>query len=134
AIAINQVRQARQMVDAFDRNKAQRPEMLLLAAKVARAEGNDSRAVKLLQQSRKQLFQNEPEQPWLMASGGHAGFANPFASAAQQGTAKADADNPWQRPQWLPGSDTSTAELASWDGKQPDAPPSLAQQIDAMLA
>ncbi|MCH1920885.1 BCSC C-terminal domain-containing protein [Shewanella sp. A3A] len=134
AIAISQVRQARQMVDAFDRDKAQRPEMLLLAAKVARAEGNDSRAVKLLQQSKKQLFQNEPEQPWLMASGGHAGFANPFASAAQQGTAKADADNPWQRPQWLPGSDTSTAELASWDGKQPDAPPSLAQQIDAMLA
>ncbi|WP_417760654.1 cellulose synthase subunit BcsC-related outer membrane protein [Shewanella sp.] len=134
AIAINEVREARKMVNSFNRNKARRPEMLLLAAKVARAEGNDSRAVKLLQQSRQQLFQHEPAQPWLMASGEQAGFANPFASAGQQATNEADPNNPWQRPQWLPGSGSATSELATWDGKQPETQPSLAQQINDMLA
>lgn len=134
AIAIDEFDQADEMLKSLSAEKAQQPEMLLLAAKVARAEGDTSRAMELLSQSRQLLFQDEPDQPWLMVSGSKPGFSNPFATASQTTVSKTADDNPWRRPQWLPGSDAPGMELTSWDGKAPAGEPSLAQQIDAMIA
>lgn len=85
AIDIDALDQAHDMLDSLNSDKAQQPEMLLLAAKVARADGDNDRAIELLQQSRQQLQQSTADQPWLMATGGDSsaesrgGFGNPFA-------------------------------------------------------
>ncbi|QSX35314.1 BCSC C-terminal domain-containing protein [Shewanella avicenniae] len=134
AIAVNELKQAEEILRGLNGDKAKEPEMLLLAAKVARADGNSRRAINLLYQSRQQLFQDEPQQPWLMASGSNPGFDNPFAPRAAQAAKQDGGDNPWRRPQWLPGSGSPETELANWDGKAVAGQPSLAQQIDAMIA
>ncbi len=135
AISVNELGQADEMLQVLDADKAQQPAMLLLAAKVAQAKGDDKQALALLNQSRKQLFQNEPEQPWLAAIDGQPSFSNPFATAvADLNTTTVAPDNRTARPQWLPGSDELGLEQASWNANPSDVQPSIAQQIDALIA
>ncbi|WP_192954731.1 cellulose synthase subunit BcsC-related outer membrane protein [Gallaecimonas mangrovi] len=131
ALALKDFDTADDLMAQLSTEKAEQPEMLLLAAKVARAEGDNDTAVALLAKARGKLFKNQPQQPWLQASDSQPGYANPFAD---QNGAKKGADNPFRRPSFLPGGDDPSKESSPWyqASKDSNAQPSLVAQIDAL--
>lgn len=132
AITTKDLDVADQLLAQLSRDQAEEPAMLLLAAKVARARGDNDQALRLLAKSRSKLFEGQQDQPWLVASDSQPGFDNPFAANKAPAKGKAG-DNPWRRPSWLPGGDDLSTEQSPWKAQDtPAGPPSLVAQIDSL--
>ncbi|WP_406664914.1 cellulose synthase subunit BcsC-related outer membrane protein [Gallaecimonas sp. GXIMD1310] len=121
-LALGRGEHAQHLIDALPPSQAREPEMLLLAAQVAHANGQDDKALALLQRSRQSLFKDQAPQPWLAASGQQPDYNNPFRDNQQKPQAN-------QRPAWLPGE--AGVGNSPWQQAK-NQPPSLVAQIDSL--
>ncbi|WP_337878841.1 cellulose synthase subunit BcsC-related outer membrane protein [Rheinheimera sp.] len=132
ALQKNEPERARQLLNKLDWNSNQQPEWLMLAARVAQAEGDHDRATELLVKARKLAYQNTAV--WGQTE--TARSSNPFRDSTET------ENNPFRdrkqkrsfarnsRPEWLPGQ-PGVADIQSAEVSNPSA--SMFEQIDSML-
>ena len=129
AIALDELDLAYEAMDDLSKERAQKPEILLLAAKLARADGDTGLAIELLEESRQRLLKTDIATPWLAGNTYGNSYVNPFADNDE-----AVLSEKQTRPLWLPDGDGNASEQYSWDIKKANKPLTLVQQIDFMLA
>ncbi|MFC4654486.1 MULTISPECIES: cellulose biosynthesis protein BcsC [Rheinheimera] len=132
ALQKNDPERARLLLNKLNWNNNQQPDWLILAARVAQAEGDHDKATELLVKARKLAYQNTAVWGQTAASTS----ANPFRDNAQT------ENNPFRdrkqsrsftrnsRPDWLPGQ-PGNADVQSAQVSNPTA--TVFEQIDSML-
>ncbi|MDR5875986.1 cellulose biosynthesis protein BcsC [Vreelandella gomseomensis] len=117
SLASGRPQKAQQLLDRYQQG-SDTPEMLLLKARVARSNGDSSRALALLSKARQSLG----------GSGGRTlalSSSNPFTNSSQN-----DQSGSNDRPTWLPGG--SDRPVASSSEREMARAPSVREQIDSL--
>lgn len=133
ALQLNNPERATELLTKVDWNATDEPELLVLAARVAQARGDETQAQELLLRARKLAYQNTSV--WGQTSAGLS--VNPFRETAEP------TNNPFRdrrgkqrlvasgsRPTWLPGQVSAAVQSQDVAATQSET---LFEQIDTML-